>query len=176
MKKLMTAVFVAGTMVFGAAALVVTPVVAQEEASLQSLEEFVEQMLVENADDPAAFEEAIANFVAGSADPELANEAVINALTNPKSDAAKIAVQNNTALKEAGARGLGRAIAIVGVTNPTAAANMQAQIEASNDTTLVSSANEANATQTASIRSSTGGDEGAGQQEDSTPETPVSPN
>ena len=121
-------------------------------------------------------QEAIANFVAGSADPELANEAVINALTNPKSDAAKIALQNNAALKEAGARGLGRAIAIVGVTNPTAAANMQAQIEASNDTTLVSSANEGNATQTASIRSSTGGDEGAGQQEDSTPETPVSPN
>ena len=177
MKKIFLAMSLALAFVAAPAIIAVPQAAAQGAASVEAMEAEVEALLVANANDPEAFRAAIEAYILAAADAELAADAVINALTNPKGDAARIALANNPALKAAGGQGLGAAIAQIGLTNPTVAANMQAKVEASNDETLQASVSEGNAERTASIQQQQAAESGnTAESNDSTPETPVSPN
>lgn len=173
MKKFLLAVCLAFAV--AAAPFVLTaPHAVAQEANLQTMEADIEALLIANADDPDAFAAAVEQYLLAAADPELAAEAVISVLTNPKSEAAQIALANNPALKTAGGQGLGAAIAQIGLTNPTVAANIQAKVEASNDATLQAAVTQGT---TATIqRQQQQQQQQWQQQRDSTPETPVSPN
>ena len=176
MKKILSVMMVAGAMAFAPLMLAATPAVAQEAATLESLEADIEALLIANADDPDAFAAAVEAYILAAADAELAGDAVISVLTNPKSDAAREALENNPGLKSAGGMGLGAAIAQIGLTNPTVAANMQAKVAASDDTALQASVTQGTNTRTASINSQASQNEASDPNRDSTPETPVSPN
>ncbi|MEW6092283.1 MAG: hypothetical protein AB1647_15315 [Pseudomonadota bacterium] len=174
MKKIISALCLAVAVSVAPAFMVVPHAVAQEASALQTMEADIEALLIANADDPDAFAAAVEQYLLAAADPELAAEAVISVLTNPKSEAAQIALANNPALKTAGGQGLGAAIAQIGLTNPTVAANIQAKVEASNDATLQAAVTQGT---TATIqRQQQQQQQQWQQQRDSTPETPVSPN
>ncbi|WP_339831394.1 hypothetical protein [uncultured Parvibaculum sp.] len=180
MKKLFSAAVIAGAMALTPAIFATAPAVAQgiDAEQLAAMEAEIEALLIANADDPDAFAAAVEAYVTASANAEIAGEAVINVLTNPKSDAAKLALANNPGLKTAGGAGLGAAIAVIGITDPTAAANMQAKVEASGDTTLQASVSQGTDSRTATLQQQQQQQQtpGAGDTRDSTPETPASPN
>ncbi len=151
---------------------------AEELATMQA---DIEALVVANAGDEAALEAAIKDYVANSDDPEGAAQAFVQAVTNPKSPAAQTALANNAGLKAAASRGLGAAIALIAVENPEVASSMQAVVEASDDPTLVASVSEGNATETASITGEGVTDESSeavddANENDTTPESPASPN
>lgn len=178
MKKLFMAVAVACAMTLMPAVFAAAPAMAQgvNTEMLPQMEAEVEALVMANADDAAAFEQAIEDYIVASDDPVTAGQAVINVLTNPKDDAVRLLLAENPALKEAGGRGLGAAIAVLGLTNPEAAAILQALVEASGDPVLEAAVLEGTETRTASLRAQ--GTPvvfraGAG---DSTPESPASPN
>lgn len=176
MKNILSAMCLAVAFVAAPAIVAVQHAMAQA-VSVESMEADIEALLVANANDPEAFAAAVEAYVLAAADAELATDAVINVLTNPQGDAAKMALANNPELKAAGGRGLGAAIAQIGLTNPTVAANMQAKVEASNDETLQASVAEGNAERTASIQQQQAAESGdTAESHDTTPETPVSPN
>ena len=176
MKKLFLAVAVACAMALTAGGFAVAPAMAQAVNAelLPQMEADVEALLVENASDAAAFEAAIEAYVTGADDPVTAGQAVINVLFNPRDDAVRLLLAENPGLKEAGGRGLGAAIAVLGLTNPEAAAILQALAEATGDPVFQAAVLEGTETRTASLRaaSAAGGDTST----DSTPETPVSRN
>ena len=183
MKKLFSAALIAGAMALTPAIFASAPAVAQgvDAEQLAAMEAEIEALLIANADDPDAFAAAVEAYVIAAANVELAGDAVTNVLTNPKSDAVRDLLRGNPALKTAGGAGLGAAIAVIGITNPTAAANMQAKVEASGDTTLQAAVTDGTSTRTASLQQQQqqqqqqgdeGGDDTA---QDSTPETPASP-
>ena len=177
MKKFLSTFCLAVAVAFAPAIMAVPNAVAQVAGALQTMEADIEALLIANAADPDAFAAAVEEYLLAADDPELAADAVISVLTNPKSEAAQIALANNPALKEAGGRGLGAAIAKIGLTNPTAAANIQAKVEASGDDTLQASVTQGNAERTASIQRQQQQQQGTtAENQDSTPETPVSPN
>lgn len=162
MKKFLLAVCLA----FAAAPLVLTaPHAVAQEANFQAMEADIEALLIANADNPDAFAAAVEDYVLAVTDPEVAAQAVINVLTRPAVD---------QALKVAGGKGLGAAIALIGLTDPAAAANMQALVEVSGDATLQAAVAEGNAERTASIRQQQ--QQQQQQERSSTPETPISPN
>jgi hypothetical protein len=169
MKKLLSAMMMAGAMVFASAVLVATPAMTQEAKTLDAMEAEIEALLIANADDPDAFAAAVEAYVLAETDAELATEAVINVLTRPQID---------PALKRAGGNGLGAAIAQIGLTNPTLAANMQAKVAASDDAILQAAVTEGTDMRTASIsiNAQAQQDGASDPSRDSTPETPVSPN
>jgi hypothetical protein len=143
-----------------------------DQAELDALQAQVEQLIVDNANDPAALKAAIEALVAGHDKPELAAKAVVAALTRPKSAAAVAALSANARLKVAAGEGLGAAIATIALTNPDMAAAMQASVAASGDTSLASAVSSGTESKTASLRER----QGQKQQEakDTTPETPIS--
>ena len=165
MKKFLSALCLAVAVSVAPAIVAVPHAVAQGAESLQAMEADIEALLITHAGDPDAFAAAVEDYVVAAADPELAAEAVINVLTRPATD---------PALKVAGGKGLGAAIAFIGLTNPTAAANMQAKVEASGDAVLQTAVAEGNAERTASIQRQQR--QQRQQQRDTTPETPLSPN
>lgn len=165
MKKFILAVCLAFAVAAAPSILVAPHAVAQEAASLEAMEADIEALMATYADDPDGFAAAIEDYVLAAGNPELAAEAVISVLARPTTD---------PALKVAGGKGLGAAIALIGLTNPTAAANMQALVMASGDTVLQAAVAEGNAERTASILRQQ--QQQQQQQQDSTPETPVSPN
>lgn len=164
MKKFLSALCLAVAVAIAPAIVAVPHAVAQGAESVQAMEADIEALLITHAGDPDAFAAAIEDYVIASGDPELAADAVINVLTRPTTD---------PAMKVAGGKGLGAAIALIGLTNPTAAANMQAKVEASGDATLQAAVADGNAERTASIQRQQ--QQQQQQQRDSTPETPVSP-
>ncbi|MEQ8327971.1 MAG: hypothetical protein RIE84_07910 [Parvibaculum sp.] len=176
MKKLLSAMMVAGAMAFASVTLVATPVAAQEAETLEAMEAEIEALLIANADDPDAFAAAVEAYVLAAGDAELAGDAVISVLTNPKSDAAREVLANNPGLKSAGGMGLGAAIAQIGLTNPTVAANMQAKVEASGDEGFQASVTQGSDASTGSTNEQAQQGSASDPNRDSTPETPVSPN
>lgn len=177
MKRIFFALSLALAFVAAPAIIAVPNAAAQGVEALQVMEAEVEALLIANADNPEAFAAAVEAYVLAAGDAELATEAVINVLTNPKSEAARLALANNPELKAAGGRGLGAAIAQIGLTNPTVAAAMQAKVEASNDESLQAAVSEGSAERTASIQQQQAAESGeTAENNDSTPETPVSPN
>ncbi|PKQ05925.1 MAG: hypothetical protein CVT72_08100 [Alphaproteobacteria bacterium HGW-Alphaproteobacteria-11] len=175
MKKLFSAAVIAGAMALTPAIFASAPAVAYEAAEVDALQEQVEALIVEFADDADGLAAAIEALVVGAADPEAAAAAVIAASTNPKSAAAQQALANNPDLKASAGNGLGTAVAMIGIANPAAAANMQAQVEASGDTLLQASVSQGTSTRTASIQQQQQQQQQQPGQQDSTPETPASP-
>lgn len=183
MKKIFLATSLALAFVAAPAIIAVPQAAAQGAATVEAMEAEVEALLVANANNPEAFAAAVEAYILAAADAELATGAVINVLTNPKGDAARTALANNPELKAAGGQGLGAAIAQVGLTNPTVAANMQGKIEASNDEKLQASVTKGNAERAAFIQqrqaaesgNTAGSNDSTPESNDSTPESPVSP-
>lgn len=162
LKSVSTAFVFAVALAFAAIAFNPSPAAAQDLAGAQA---DIEALLVQYADDPDGLEAAIEEYVTNSEDPELAAQAIV---------AVAAGLPANSDLKIALGRGLGAAIAVIALTNPTAATNMQALVAASGDETLVAAVSAGTSDKTASIEQNAGGgDEGAGD-EDETPEEPAS--
>tara|TARA_R110002110_G_scaffold39086_4_gene126727 strand:- start:1824 stop:2363 length:540 start_codon:yes stop_codon:yes gene_type:complete len=96
----------------------------------------IEALILQYADDATGLETAIQNYVANSANKEMAADAVITVFTNPNNPAVEQALNANSGLKVAGGQGLGGAIALIGIDNPAFAATLQAKVEASVDATF----------------------------------------
>lgn len=176
MKKLFSAAIIAGAMALTPA--IFAPAVAQgvNVELLAGMEADVEALVVQHADDAVAFEAAIEAYIVGSADPITAGQAVINVLTNPTDDAVRLLLAENPDLKGAGGRGLGAAIAVLGLTNPEAAAILQALVEASGDPVLQAAVLEGTEAKTASLLAQAAPVVFRAGSGDTTPESPASPN
>jgi uncharacterized protein YqfA (UPF0365 family) len=162
LKSVYTAFAFAVALAFAAIAFNPTHAAALDLAGAQA---DVEALLVQYADNPDGLETAIEEYVTNSEDPEIAAQAII---------AVAAGLPANSNLKIALGRGLGAAIAVIALTNPTAATNMQALVAASGDETLIAAVSAGTSDKTASIEQNAGGgDEGAGD-EDETPEEPAS--
>ena len=162
LKSVSTALVFAVALAFAAIAFNPSAATAQDIAGAQA---DVEALLTQYADDPDGLETAIEEYVTNSEDPEIAAQAII---------AVAAGLPANSDLKIALGRGLGAAIVVIALTNPTAATNMQALVAASGDETLVAAVSAGTSDKTASIEQNAGGgDEGAGD-EDETPEEPAS--
>ncbi|MBX3504019.1 MAG: hypothetical protein KF895_00970 [Parvibaculum sp.] len=173
MKKFLSAVCLALAVAFAPAMMMTaTPAAAQ---TAQELEQAVEQLVIDNAQDPDALAAAIEAFVLAAADAELATDAVIAVLTNPKNDEVRLLLESNPGLKTAAGIGLGAAIAQIGITNPELAATLLAKVEASGDTTLTAAVTDGYNERTASIQLQQQREDDPLQQ-DTTPETPLSDN
>lgn len=175
LKNLFAAALFAVGLALAPVVLAVAPAAAQDAAADMQTE--VEALILQYGDDEAALELEIEAYVAGSADPELATQAVIAALTNPVNDEVRRLLAENENIKVAVGRGLGAAIAVIALTNPDLAATLLAMVEASGDDTLVASVAEGQEIKTAAIVEggvNTGEDLVEG--EDSTPESPASAN
>lgn len=149
---LMGAALVFGTVGMATQAFAAVEVSEADQAAFDVMQAAIEQLIVDNAGDEAALEAAIEAYVEESDNPELAAKACIEAATNPKSAAAQAAIANNPNLSIAAGNGLGAAIATIAVTDPTAAANMQASVTASGNTSFASAVQTGNDTKTASIQ------------------------
>ncbi|MEQ8268814.1 MAG: hypothetical protein RH982_16590 [Parvibaculum sp.] len=177
LKNLFAVFALAAGLVLAPAAFVAAPAMAQDVEAVAAMQLDIEALILANAGDAEALALAIEEYVVASGNPEAATQAVINALTNPLNDAVRQALIDNPDLKIAAAEGLGAAIAVIALTDPTAAANMLALVEASGDATLIASVNDGNAEKTASIE--TGGvdtGEDAVEEQNETSENPASAN
>ncbi|PKP78758.1 MAG: hypothetical protein CVT81_02350 [Alphaproteobacteria bacterium HGW-Alphaproteobacteria-3] len=163
LKSMYTAVAFAVALAFAAIAFNPSPAVAQDIAGAQA---DIEALLVQYAGDIDGLEAAIEEYVTNSEDPEGAAQAVIAVAAGLPAD---------SDLKIALGRGLGAAIAVIALTNPTAATNMQALVAASGDETLVGAVSSGTTDKTASIEQNAGGgDDTLVGEDDQTPEEPAS--
>lgn len=156
-----TVVFAAG-LAFAALAVNPSPAAAQE---LASAEADISALVAQYQDDPDGLEAAIEAYVTASEDPVVAAQAVVNVATSLPAE---------SPLKVALGRGLGAAIAVIALTDPAVATNMQAVVAASDDETLVSAVSAGTSDKTASIEQGTDGEDPAAEEEDETPEEPAS--
>ena len=177
--------FLAAPLISAPALAAAEDAASDEDAAVAALQAQIEQLIIANAGDADALAAAIEALVEGAANSEAAAKAVLAAVSNPKSDEARAALAGNSGLKDAAGKGLGAAIAMIGKSNPTVAANMQAIVVASGDTGFQASVTNGTEVQTASILSqqnnvdtNVGQDKGIanGMAQDSTPETPASAN
>lgn len=156
-----TVVFAAG-LAFAALAVNPAPAAAQE---LASAEADISALVAQYQDDPDGLEAAIEAYVTASEDPVVAAQAVVSVASGLPAE---------SPLKVALGRGLGAAIAVIALTDPTVATNMQAVVAASDDETLVSAVSAGTSDKTASIEQGTDGEDPAAEEEDETPEEPAS--
>lgn len=163
LKSMFATVVVAVGLAFASLAVNPTPAGAAE---LSSVEADISALITQYQDDPDGLEAAIEAYVTDSEDPVVAAQAVVNVSESLPAD---------SPLQVALGRGLGAAIAVIGLTDPTAATNMQAVVAASDDETLVSAVSAGTSDKTESIEQGTDGDDTAAEQEDETPEQPASP-
>lgn len=165
LKPVFTTIVFAMGLAFASLALNPSPVAAAELASVQV---DIYTLVAQYQDDPDGLEAAIEDYVTNSEDPTLAAQAII---------AAAAGLPDDSPLKTALGRGLGAAIVVIGLTSPTAAADMQALVAVSNDEALVASVSAGTSDKTASIEQNTGGDGDniAVGQDDETPERFASP-
>ncbi|ABS63519.1 hypothetical protein Plav_1904 [Parvibaculum lavamentivorans DS-1] len=174
MKNFFAAAVLAFGLALAPAMLAVSPAAAQGSVEMQAE---VEALILANQDDEAALELAISTYITSAEDPELATQAVIAALVNSQNPELVQLLIEKPGLKLAAGRGIGAAIAIVALTNPTAAENMLALVQASGDQTLIAAVVEGRDAQTASLVGR-GVDTGADvlEGEESTPEEAASGN
>lgn len=144
----------------------------EDQAALAAQISAVEQLVIDNADDPAALEAAIEALVTGSQNPALSARAVIAVYDNSTNDAVK-AILQKAGMKAAMGRGLGAAIATIGLTDPDLASSLQAMVAASGNEELASAVQAGSETRTASVRNQQQQEEDEGLR-DETPENPAS--
>lgn len=145
---------------------------ADEQAALDAQISAIEQLVIDNADDPAALEAAIEAFVVGSQDQALAAKAVILVFDNSKNEMVRTILQK-AGMKAAMGRGLGAAIATIGLTDPDLAASLQAQVASSGNDELAANVQEGSDIKTASL-SQEQNEQGGDETPDETPENPAS--
>lgn len=164
LKSVFASVVFAAGLAFAALAVNPSPAAAQELSSIQA---DIAALVAQHQDDPDGLEAAIEDYVTGSENPELAAQAII---------AVAAGLPANSPLKVALGRGLGAAIAVIALTDPTVAANMQALVAASGDEVFVASVSAGTDDKTASIEQNTGGNGNivGEEDEDETPEQPAS--
>ena len=164
LKSVFASVVFAAGLAFAALAVNPSPAVAQELSSIQA---DIAALVAQYQDDPDGLEAAIEDYATGSENPELAAQAII---------AVAAGLPANSPLKVALGRGLGAAIAVIALTDPTVAANMQALVAASGDEVFVASVSAGTDDKTASIEQNTGGNGNivGEEDEDETPEQPAS--
>lgn len=141
-----------------------SPAAAQESSSLEA---DISALIAQYQDDPDGLEAAIEAYVTDSEDPVATAQAVVNVAAGLPAD---------SPLKVALGRGLGAAIAVIGLTDPTVAGEMQAVVVASDDEALASAVSAGTTDKTASVKQNTGGDDNTAleEEEDETPEQPAS--
>lgn len=144
----------------------------EDQAALAAQISAVEQLVIDNADDPAALEAAIEALVTGSQNPALSARAVIAVYDNSTNDAVR-AILQKAGMKAAMGRGLGAAIATIGLTDPDLASSLQAMVAASGNEELASAVQAGSETRTASVRNQQQQEEDEGFR-DETPENPAS--
>lgn len=178
---LLAAACVAG--VAGAAAL--TPVFAAEsglaslstddQAKLDARVAAAEQLVISYADDFDGLVAAVEAFITGDDDPKIAAHAVIVVLTQPGNETVKRLLVSNPALKDAMGRGLGAAIAGIGLTDPVLAATLQAKVVQSGDVALASAVISGTESKTASLQQHHLQQQRHIRGKGTTPENPASP-
>lgn len=181
-KNFMSAALMGAALVFGTAGVATQVFAAVEvseadQAAFAVMKAAVEVMIVENANDADALKAAVEAYLEASDNPELATKAAIDALTNPVSPGAIAALQSNPDLVTAGAEGIGAAIAVIALTDPATAANMQAAVSANGNASFAEAVQSGNDTKTASINAaakSQSGSTSSGNQTGETPENPAS--
>lgn len=137
LKNLFTPILFAASLALAPMALGISAAWAQDTGAGQSAEAMqdeIKALVLQYANDATGLETAVQNYVANSANKEMATDAVITVFTNPHDPAVVLALNANAGLKAAGGRGLGGAIALIGVDNPTLASTLRAKVEASTDT------------------------------------------
>lgn len=164
LKSVFATVIFAASLVFAALAVNPAPAAAQE---LASAEADISALVAQYQGDPDGLEAAIEAYVTASEDPVVAAQAVVNVA---------VGLPAESPLKVALGRGLGAAIAVIGLTDPTVAGNMQAVVAASDDEALASAVSAGTTDKTASVKQNTGGDDDTAleEEEDETPEQPAS--
>ena len=122
---------------------------------------------------------AVEALVATANDPAVSANAVLIVFDNSQNPQIQQILASNGELKAAAGRGLGAAIASIGLTNPDLAAQMSASVAASGDSVMVSEVQSGSDTKTASLRQEQQRNQNANNdqtQGDSTPEKNLSPN
>ena len=153
-----------------------TTLSADAQAALDAQILSVEALVVEYQNDPAGLEAAVESLVTGATDPEVAANAVLAVFSNPQNPEIRTLLQNNAELKAAAGRGLGAAIATLGLTDPDLAARILAAVQASGDATLIAAVETGSDTKTASIKAAADKKKADTEKKDSTPENTASDN
>ena len=130
----------------------------------------VEALVIQYQDDAAGLQAAVEQLVINAADPELAAGAVLVVFDNSQNPAIRAILARNTSLKDAAGRGLGAAIAQIGVTNPDLATRMSAQVAADGSADMVASVETGTNERTASIATSNQENGDSQNDQDNTPE------
>lgn len=155
-----------------------TPTTTNDQTSALSNQiSSVEDLIIQYQNDPDGLQAAIQNLVATSDDPGLANQAVVEAFNNSSNSTVANLLATKPALKDAGGKGLGAAIAIIAVNNPTLAASMSAYVQQNGGETFASSVSTGQTT--SSIPQNNNNNNNNNDNDltnSSTPETPASAN
>ena len=156
-----------------------TPLTAEQQQVLDTQIAAVEALVVQYKDDPAGLELAVEALVTGAADPEVSGQAVLIVFNNSTNPNIKSILASNADLAAAGGKGLGAAIASIGLTNPTLATSMAAAVTASGKPDFVASVQSGTDTKTASLNQKTEENRKSETQQntekkDTTPENPAS--
>jgi len=180
-KLLLVTVSVAGLAVVGPITVAYadnsgTVMTGADQAALDAQVAAVEALVTQYQNDPDGLQAAIENLVVGATDPETTGNAVLIVFDNSQNPAIRAILANNAGLAGAGGRGLGAAIATLGVTDPDLAARMAANVSTKGGTSFVASVQQGSDTRTASIQQKNNSDTNANgtQNSSSTPETPAS--
>ncbi|MDO8421548.1 MAG: hypothetical protein Q7S99_05245 [Parvibaculum sp.] len=129
-----------------------TPAMAEvNQEALASEISVVEGYVLQFQDDPDGLQLAIETYVTGATDPELAASAVIAVYGHSTNPSVVQLLLENSELKAALGKGLGAAIALIGVTNPDLATLLAALVTAEGDDTLTAAVDSGNDSKTASI-------------------------
>ena len=156
-----------------------TTLSADAQAALDVQISAVEALVVQYQNDPAGLQAAVEALVENAGDPAVTANAVLVVFDNSQNPEIQQILASNSELKPAAGRGLGAAIASIGLTNPDLAAQMSASVVASGDSTMVSEVQSGSDTKTASLKQEQQRRQDADNSsstDDSTPEKTLSPN
>lgn len=161
-KSVFATVALVASLAFAGLALNASPAAALE---LATAEADVQALIAQYQSDADGLEAAIEDYVTNSEDPEVAAQAVL---------AVGAGLPDDSPLKIALGRGLGAAIAVIGLTDPNLAATLQALAAASGDEELVAAVSAGTSDKTASIEQNAGGGTGGEDPVNETPDEPAS--
>ncbi|PKP72268.1 MAG: hypothetical protein CVT83_00775 [Alphaproteobacteria bacterium HGW-Alphaproteobacteria-5] len=169
LKNLFTPILFAASLALAPMAPGISAAWAQDTGAGQSAEAMqdeIKALVLQYADDATGLEAAVRDYVFNSSNQEMATDAVITVFTNPHDPAVVRVLNGNADLKAAGARGLGAAISLIGIDNPTLASALQAKVAASTDTAFKTAVSDGKSERDASTKNNSenndnanGGDE-----------------
>jgi hypothetical protein len=131
-----------------------TVMTSAEQTVLDTQVAAVEALVEQYQSDPDGLLTAIEDLVVNASDPETTGNAVLMVFDNSQNLAIRVLFANNANLADAGGKGLGAAVAQLGVTNPDLAVRMVANVAVKGSPSFVASVKSGDDTRTASIRQS----------------------